>query len=467
MRSEFNPSAKESTSASYPHLPRFESGAVIGEVCPSSAADRQGIRPGMMLISVDGIPIDDILDWYWLSDGIELDAVFEDSESGRFDMHLTRSADESWGISFSDNVFDGVRTCCNTCIFCFMSMLPKGMRPSLYLRDDDYRLSFLQGNFVTLTNVSDEELERIIAMELSPLHVSLHAIDARAREELMGPNHQRGLDVAEALVEAGIEFHAQIVLCPGINDGEVLGETLQWVLDRPEVLSIGIVPVGYTGFQQRFDSSYELPERAIRVIEQVEGFQRESIERYGYCKIQLADEFYVNAFPDDIVGHLPSADAYDGYSQFYDGLGMLRSFVDDWNALVDGLDERKLDQVRTHWVFIAGQAFKCFFDQMLADGPFEGRCTVIGVDNRFFGGNVDVNGLLTGNDVIEALQSLDLSELGLAPEACSIALPAVMFNDEWLTLDDIASADIERVVPMPIRVLPYFANDMFELLIST
>ncbi|MBR2521525.1 MAG: DUF512 domain-containing protein, partial [Coriobacteriales bacterium] len=252
MRSEFNPSAKESPSASYPHLPMFQAGAVIGDVFPGSAADRQNIRPGMSLVSIDGVSIDDILDWYWLSDGTELDAVFDDPESGRFEAHLSRSADESWGISFSDNVFDGVRTCCNSCIFCFMGMLPKGMRPSLYLRDDDYRLSFLQGNFVTLTNVADDELERIIAMDLSPLHVSLHAIDARAREELMGPNHQRGLDVVEALVDAGIEFHAQIVLCPGINDGEVLEETLQWVLDRPEVLSIGIVPVGYTDFQQRF-----------------------------------------------------------------------------------------------------------------------------------------------------------------------------------------------------------------------
>ena len=249
---------------------------------------------------------------------------------------LEREAGEAWGLSFAGPLFDRVRTCTNDCAFCFMTQLPPGLRPSLYLRDDDYRLSFLAGTFVTLTNLSDADVTRIIEQRLCPLHVSLHAVSPQVRATLLHcRDEDRGLERLDELAAAGIELHVQIVLVPGVNDGEELVRSLGWLAVRGEpIASVGVVPLGYTAHQERFDRSYERPQDARAVIETLETWQQASRARRGIVWVQAADELYLAAgLP------LPPAEDYDGYPQYENGIGMARAFIDEWTAEVASAEE--------------------------------------------------------------------------------------------------------------------------------
>ncbi|MGI6218026.1 MAG: DUF512 domain-containing protein [Coriobacteriales bacterium] len=439
--------------------------ARVASVTPESPAEAAGLRPGDIIVSADGSKMQDIIDWFWLSDGFEVELEIErGGQMLALEMH--REPMMEWGFEFTGNLFDGVHTCINDCSFCFMNMLPSGMREGLYLRDDDYRLSFLQGNFVTLTNMGEEDVDRVVKMGLSPIHVSLHALDPDARLALMGRNHARGLEVVEELLEAGIDLHLQTVLVPGVNDGPVLDQLMKWAVDEPHVLSLGVVPLGFTRFQNRFDRSFDDPESAIAVIEQARPFQQLSLERNGVAKIHLADEFYVNAFGDDVIDSLPSAAMYDGYPQFFDGLGMLRSLVDDWREL--GRDSELVDRIsacKGNFLIVCGKALEAALEKLIAESELDGRLEVLGVENRFFGGNVDVTGLLTAQDVVESVRermgASSSSESGFQP---TVILPGAMFNDDGLTLDGLTSADIEREVSAVVRVVCYNAKDIFDVL---
>ena len=205
-------------------------GALIESVEEGSPAWKAGLEPGMSIEKVNGVVPKDLIDWRWEADGslCELE-VSVPGDDELYECVLERESGEDWGVDFVDVLFDGIKTCVNACQFCFMAMLPEDMRPSLSIRDDDYRLSFLQGNFVTLTNLTDEDVERIISHKLEPMNVSLHAISPDVRRNLIGARAARGIEVLEKLMDAGIEIHGQIVLCPNINDGEELDKTLDWV----------------------------------------------------------------------------------------------------------------------------------------------------------------------------------------------------------------------------------------------
>jgi putative radical SAM enzyme (TIGR03279 family) len=370
---------------------------------------------------------------------------------------LTRTYGEGWGITFADPLFDGLMTCRNSCEFCFMAMLPKGMRPSLYARDDDYRLSFLQGNFVTLTNLKDEDVRRVIDYHLSPLHVSLHAITPALRRRLMGRNHARGVEVFERLLAAGIEAHAQIVVVPGINDGPELDVTLAWIEQRPNILSTGIVPYGFTK-HARIQGGF-CPDEARRVLVQLASWQERSRARDGKTRFQLADEWYLLA-----NAPLPPAEHYDGYPQFEDGIGMLRAFRDEWDAACllspspcqdtsatsAFLDERSSARIEPRDILVTGEAFAPTLRQLIAksfpkDVPVP---EVRAIHNHFFGGNVNVAGLLTARDIIA-----QLTEQGL-PGTGAVVLPEVLFNADGWTLDDKRATDIAQALNRRVIVVP-------------
>ena len=301
------------------------------------------------------------------------------------------------------------------------------MRSSLTIRDDDYRLSFLQGNFVTLTNLSDDEVERIISHRLSPMNVSLHAVDPAVRRRLMGRNAARGIEVLERLIAAGIEIHAQIVLCPGLNDGVELDSTLAWCYERPAITSLGIVPLGYTRFQKRFESSFsDDPARAQRVVEQVRPYQERARRERGATVFQLSDEFYLDAGLD-----VPEASWYDGYPQFYDGIGMIRSYLDDARVLQTD-DPGRLERVAQalgrrglRLAVVSGTAAAPTVERLVGAAPLAGR--VHAIRNDYFGGNVDVTGLICGVDL--------LAQLPARMDGVMLILPSVMFNADGLTLD--------------------------------
>ena len=317
-------------------------GALVKNVRPESPAWDVGIEPGMRVLTVNGEQLTDMIVWLWEADDDTVDLeVFDPRDNSVTPVELDRFPGEDWGLEFDGPIFDGMRTCVNACVFCFMTMLPKGGRSTLYIRDDDYRLSFLQGNFVTLTNLSDEDVQNVIQRNMSPMNVSVHAVSPDVRRRMMGRNAQRGMDVLEAIMAAGIEIHAQIVLCPGMNDGEELEKTLRFCEEHEQITSLGIVPLGFTKHQNRFSWSYsDKPELARETIAMIRPFQDRAYERFGRHTFQMSDEFYLDAGIDP-----PEADFYDGYPQYYDGIGMIRSYLDETDDVL-AADAERLARVR-------------------------------------------------------------------------------------------------------------------------
>lgn len=441
-------------------------GARILEVEPGSPADRAGLEPGITVTHVNDVELRDMIDWDWEADGpqayLEGVALDEDGVPFEYGCDIERDCGEDWGVTFDGAVFDGMRLCRNDCIFCFMKMLPKGMRKSLYMRDDDYRLSFLQGNFVTLTNMSDADVERVVNHALSPLNVSLHAVSPDVRRTLMGKNAPRGIEVLRKLLDANIEVHAQIVLVPGVNDGEELVRTLCFVQENPSITSLGIVPLGFTRFQDTFSSSYDDPDLARSVIEAVRPFQERSRERDGITRFQLADEFYLNAGIE-----VPATQSYDDFPQYYDGIGMVRCFIDEaselgadpgaWSAMESF--RSALDEAGRELVVVCGTGVEPIYGDFLEHTPLGPRSRALGVKNEFFGGNVNVTGLLTAEDVLRQLPD-DLSR-----EA--VVVPEIMFNSDGLTLDGMSDTQVIREIERRggrCRVVPTMPRTIVEAL---
>ncbi len=382
--------------------------ALITAVEPDSPAYDAGFEPGCYLTSVDGQPLRDIIDWRWLSaeDVIEVGYVDLDGDAGV--VELEREEGEDWGFTFEGVVFDAVKLCRNACTFCFMRQLPAHMRPSLSLRDDDFRLSFLSGTFVTLTNLSAEDEARIIEQHISPLRVSLHASDPVARRTLIGRHAQHGLDALDRLLAAGIEVHAQIVLVPEANDGDVLRGTLAWAYARPNILNVGIVPLGFTKHQAFFDHSFNDPAAARAVIDIVEPFQRRALAERGEPWVHAADELYRNAYLADTAEKIPPTSHYGDFSLFEDGIGIIRSYVDEFDAAcAGGLARRAADALDVAGLrvrYVVGEAMQPFLDRMVERSPLAGRLVPLTVRNTYFGGNVDVTGLLCACDIVPAIQ---------------------------------------------------------------
>lgn len=410
-------------------------GAWIAHVEEGSPAWEAGLEVGMRVDTVNGVAMEDIITWRWEADGdlAEL-AVFDPADGEEYACTLEREPGQDWGVEFTDVLFDGIRTCVNACAFCFMAMLPADARPSLMIRDDDYRLSFLQGNFVTLTNLSDEDVSRVIRCRMEPMNVSIHAVSPEVRVPLIGRHAMRGMEVLERLCEADIEVHGQIVLCAGINDGEELERTLAWVEAHPQVTSLAIVPLGYTKYSKRFSSSFSEDREASRaVVRLIEPYQERARREMGITRFQLSDEFYLDA---DLP--VPPASTYDGYPQFYDGIGMLRSFLDEVGQVRTNRTSQ-VEQVHAQLLsrglrvlLVCGEAACGVFEQFC--GLWETGVQAVAIRNDYYGGDVNVTGLIVGCDLLEQLPS-DLSN-------ALVVLPEVMFNFDHVTLDGMDQRSI-------------------------
>jgi len=409
-------------------------GGVVKSVDPSSSAQRAGVKAGDIITAIDGQNLRDVFDWLWYTGDDDVIAVTIAREDEAFMTSLSRSDDEeSWGIEFEEALFDGTHTCVNTCAFCFMDHLPEGLRESLYLKDDDYRLSFFEGNFITLTNLSDVEVERIIEQHLSPLYVSFHASDLQVRERLLGANHTHALEVFEQLVAAGIELHVSIVLVPGINDGTILDETLDYLAKRrPQVATVGIVPVAYTKYTKDIAGlaprSFNDQESAARVIEQVQSYQFTSREETQQTWVHLADEFYIYA-----RAPFPTTEWYDDYDQYENGIGIVHTYVEDIRAHFDELIGAfdALDEGIEALTVVTGELTCETMLGTLCAIRAGGKARLLPVENRFFGGNVSVTGLLSGADIAHSIR-YDASRL---EKPTTYVIPWSIFNDDELTID--------------------------------
>lgn len=431
-------------------------GGLIADIEETSPAHVAGLRSGDTVVSVDGTVLRDIIDWQWVSDGDVLELEVRRHADARVQrVRLKREFGQGWGVEFAAPVFDAVRTCRNACTFCFMTQLPAGMRKPLYLRDDDFRLSFLQGNFVTLTNLADADVERIIEQQLSPLYVSVHAVDPQVRRELVCARDDRALDRIDQLLDGGIDLHVQIVLVPGVNDGDQLDRTLTWLAQRGGVVSVGIVPLGYTRHQERFSASYNDQIAAAMVIQQVQRWQFESRERDGVTWVHLADEFYLNA-----RAPFPTAEWYDDYPQYENGIGLVRSFADDVSSIREELAKAVLELPADEEsvTLVTGMMAATTIAGALNACDAAGRVRLLVVPNRFFGGNVSVTGLLVGKDIVDAVVS-DAARLG---RPTAYLLPDVVFNADGVTLDDLTLEGLRQESGADLRVVSCDAAGVLE-----
>ena len=446
----------------YPGAP--EGGGEIISIAAGSPFDDAGFTPGCRILSVDGNPLRDVLDWRWYADGEEITVAYVDTDGEAGEIDLFRDEGEDWGVEFDGAVFDKIKTCRNACVFCFMHQLPKDVRASLVLRDDDWRLSFLQGNFVTLTNLKEDDFDEIVERHISPLRLSLHCITPEVRRKMIGKHAQHGIDMLERLLEAGIEFDAQIVLTPGYNDGLELQKTLTWAYMHPGILNIGIVPLGYTKHQQRFEDSYNDPEVARDVIETVEPMQKHALAERGFPWVYLADEFYCNAYPDSLLEHLPPTEHYGNFEMFEDGIGIVRTSVDEWKSCAEQLEHlaEVLEEEDARVYYIFGEAQRPCMARLMEEAPTKGRLVPLVVKNNHFGGNVDVTGLLCGFDVAMAIRGVAASDY--------VVLPKIMFNSDGFTLDDMTVDDIRDTSGVPVTVVscsvPEYLAEIEELVVG-
>ncbi len=411
---------------------------LISGVRKHSLAEEVGIKAGEKLCEIDGVQVKDIIELSFYTTDDQVDLLIEAEDGARRHVVIEKYPDEDLGLEFESAVFDKVKTCYNKCIFCFVDQMIPGMRPGLYVRDDDYRLSFLYGNFITLTNMKDEDFERIISTHMTPLYVSVHATDPQVRCQMMN-NRFAGelMTKLERLLEAGIQVHTQIVCCPGYNDGEVLAKTFIDLYARhPGVLTMAVVPVGLT---KNRDHLHELrtftKEEAAAVVEQVTAWQERCRQETGKSFVYLGDEFYLLADKE-----LPPGEWYDGFPQLENGIGLTRSFLDEWADVISKLHNPK---GRPDAIIPIGEGaykvLKPLMDEL--NRTLETEHQFVPVANKFFGGRVNVTGLLTGGDI-----------LSYAEEGKRIILPAVVLNKDSLFLDDMSLEEFKKSCPAKVEI---------------
>ncbi len=448
-------------------LPR---GGVVDTVDPGSPAERAGLRSGDILLSINGHKLRDVIDYQFFSadDGPLVFEMVSPNSGGHRAVTVERDVDELPGLGFTEPTFSPIRECNNHCPFCFIDQLPDTMRNSLYIRDDDYRYSFLFGNFVTLTNLNEKDWARLAEQRLSPLYVSVHATDLRMRRVLLG--NDKAPDILkqfERLFALGIQVHTQVVTCPGMNDGSILKGTVADLASfYPNVLSIGVVPVGLTRTPQEILAGPEpscsrilpsaadlpirtfLPEEARAVVRQTRRWQRDFRRRYGSSLVYASDEFYLlcdEAFP--------STASYDGYPQYENGIGMVRDLVDDWKRLrrrllYRGNPHRDGPTATLVCGDMIGQKLGSLVDRWsdLTGAQIDLQV----VENTFFGPRVRVSGLLTGRDVVANADCY---------RGDIVILPSVMLDKTGTrTLDDMTPAAIAAHLGKPVFFAGYLSE---------
>jgi putative radical SAM enzyme (TIGR03279 family) len=327
---------------------------VVETLAEGSAAERSGVRVGDRILSVGGAPVRDIVDWRFHTAGERIEIALQRAgEDDPRTVAVEKGYDEDLGIGFPDDLFDNIHICKNKCVFCFLYQQPKGLRPSLYIKDDDYRLSFLHGNYVTLTNLKPGELERICEQKLSPMYVSIHATDPASRGVMLGRKGPEPiLPYLNALADAGIQIHGQVVLCPGYNDGEHLEQTIRELAElHPQkrgtyggVLSLAVVPVGITQFRDRLAPVTVVSrDYAGALIDRVEQHRERFRRELGGRFVFLSDEFYLGAGRD-----IPPRSHYEGFPQLEDGVGLVRLFLDELAKLEKRLPAAVPDAALLH-----------------------------------------------------------------------------------------------------------------------
>ena len=402
-------------------------------------AEKAGVLRGDILLRINDTPVLDLIDYEALTAHrvLKLDLM----RSGEpLSVVLHKGEYEPLGLCFETTLMSRMMTCRNHCVFCFIDQMPKGVRSSLNVKDDDWRMSFIMGNYVTLTNVSDAEFQRILDRRVSPLYVSVHATDPEIRTKIMrNPSAGRIMERLTALKEKGLRFNAQIVLCRNLNDGEILMRTLSDLSSlAPACSSVAIVPVGVTKYREGLTElgTFDAAESA-KVIDSIERLQESYLERFGTRLVFLSDEWYLQANRS-----LPKPEAYEAYEQIENGVGLLRMFEEDFRYALEERDRRKEPR---RFSIAGGTAAYPFFKELYRELEPYGVITELHpVPNRWFGGNVHVAGLVTGTDLLSELSGKDLADPLLIPKN-------MLRETEDVFLDGMTLSEVESGLGVSIR----------------
>lgn len=423
-------------------------------VQPHGVAYRRGIRPGDSLIAINGEPILDEIDYQALSNKTRLDILLRRADGREETVRVIKAREAPLGLQLDDTLACHPMACKNKCVFCFIDQMPPGMRDTLYVKDDDWRLSLMMGNFITLTNVSDQEFSRILRRRASPLYISVHATDPEVRVRMMkNPNARFLMDRLRALRDHGIKFHCQIVLCPGWNDGEVLDSTLRDLTDLyPAAQSAALVPVGLTRFRQGLTALRPYTrDEARAVLALCRQWQESCLARFGTRFVFPADEMLC------IAGEaLPEEDEYEGFPQIENGVGLMRQFLSSFIAA----SQTNAAPARPRRVVIpSGVSIAPFLQQWIdAYGPRGVKTRVQAIQNRFFGETVTVTGLLTGGDILAQLDTADADEVILS--SVTLRSAGDMF------LDDMLLSDFRAALPLPLTVTANRGDALYSALLG-
>ncbi|MDE7221241.1 MAG: DUF512 domain-containing protein [Oscillospiraceae bacterium] len=429
-------------------------GTVITSIDRCSPAERAGVRAGEKLLSIGGHPVEDVLDYRFFGYDPDPELELEGPDGSRRRVQVKKPEAEELGLNFETYLMDEPRPCSNHCLFCFVDQMAPGCRDTLYFKDDDARLSFLMGNYITLTNLSPREIQRIIDLRISPINVSVHATDPKLRSILLG-NKAGGesLEAMRRFGQAGIVMNGQIVLCPGYNDGDQLQRTME-DMAAWGFASCSVVPVGLTKFREGLSKLRSVDrETAGQVIDQVNAFGDACLERYGSRMFFCSDELYIRAGRP-----LPEEAYYEDYVQIENGVGMLRSLITEFEA---GLRLEDEPVEASPYTIATGVSARPFL-QELADKAREktgAAGQVAAIVNDFFGHTIDVAGLITGRDLIAQLKGKDLG--------ARLLIPVNMLRHGGdVFLDDLHVSDVEKALGVPVTVVEQDGFDLLDAMLG-
>lgn len=430
---------------------------IVDKVLPGSIAEELEIEKGDRLISINGQEIGDVFDYHFLVNDDFLTVLIEKSTGEQWELEIEKEYEEDLGIEFEQGLMDEYRSCRNKCIFCFIDQMPKDMRETLYFKDDDSRLSFLQGNYVTLTNMSDHDIDRIIRYHLEPINVSFQTTNPELRCKML---HNRfageALKKVDRLYEGGITMNGQIVLCKGINDGEELERSIRDLMKyAPQLQSVSVVPVGLSKYR---DGLYPLQpftkEDAKEVLHIIHKWQKKAYEEFGIHFIHGGDEWYILAEEE-----LPEEERYDGYLQLENGVGMLRLLMNEFEEGYESLNGDERDrEVSIATGFLAYPYIQRMADRIMEKYP-KSKLHVYGIRNDFFGESITVSGLITGQDLIGQLKGKALGE--------KLLLPCNMLRiEEQDFLDDVTLQDVKDALQVPVDIVKSSGQDFIDAVLG-
>ena len=437
---------------------------VIERVLPGSIAQELELEPGDILLEINNHKIEDIFDYQYYCEDTFLTLLIRKGNGEEWELEIEKDEDEDIGIIFENGLMDDYRSCSNKCIFCFIDQMPKGMRPTLYFKDDDARLSFLQGNYITLTNMSDHDVDRIIRYHLSPINISFQTTNPKLRCEMLNNRFAgEALKKVERFYEAGIEMNGQIVLCKGINDKEELKRTVQDLYQYlPHLKSVSIVPVGLSKYREGLYPLEPFAKSdAVELLDFVREWQQKAVKEYGLHFLHASDEWYILADRE-----LPQEETYDGYLQLENGVGMVRLMLTEFeDAYSEKEQQIKQEEIRYREEtisLITGMLVYPYILEMatkLMELCPSKKIQVIPITNHFFGEKITVTGLLTGHDIVEQCQGKSLGNRLLLPEN-------VLRSGEMILLDDMTVEELKNALQVPVDIVKSSGYDFVDAIFA-